>query len=484
MNKTIAFIFVGIFWLGFSFQSFAGTSEEVQSLLPQNGKRVEIYPGEQPEDISQTVQNLLAQPLSVEDAVQVSLLNNPEIQATLQDLKISRAERLQGRLLPNPHVEATYHSGRLPETGEKSTHQEYKLLQDLNSILFYPLKWRLTAAQYDEAKMRVADRLQSQVVEVKKAYFKLQALQQKKFALNRIMQGVEAATELAKRQRQAGTLNALDLASQEAMLHENELTLARIETEVQTAREDLHRLLGLSQSEIAWNIPDQLLKPGNVNPNLSELETIALSQRPDLSASRQELKSLDRQVKVEFLGIIPSIEGGILWEKEDEFKSFGPYAKIEIPLTDWNQAAISKARSKRQQGRSRLQAQEARALTQVRALFKRLVTARSAVKNYEESILPLRVRIVEETQKHYNFMLSGVYQLLQAKQNEITAFQNYTESLEEYWITRTELEQAIGGSLPGFIETVPAAQENEMLIEPSTPDAPDKEDHHNHGGKK
>lgn len=483
MKKTIALIIV-LIGIAPSPQAVAENSEEAQSLLPQKEMRVEIYSGEQPEEISQTVHNLLAKPLSVDDAVKVSLLNNPEIQATLQEIKISRAERLQGRLFPNPQVEATYHSGRLPENGEKTTHQEYKVLQDLNSLLFYPLKWRMTAAQYDEAKMRVADRLQIEIAEVKRAYFRLQALQQKKMALTKIMQGVEAATELAKRQRQTGTLNALDLASQETLFHETELVLARTDSELQTAREEMSRLLGIKQSEFSWSIPDHLPKPGNVEPNLSELETITLSQNPDLLTSRQELKALDRQVKFEFLGIIPSIQGGVLWEKEDGHKSFGPYAQIEIPITDWNQAAIFKARAKRQQGRSRLQAKEAQALTQVRALHKRLVTARSAVKNYEESILPLRVQIVEELQKKYNFMLSGVYQLLQAKQNEITAFQSYTESLEEYWIARADLERAIGGSLPGFSEKLPEVKANEMPANANTEDAPNNMDHQDHGGKK
>ena len=45
---------------------------------------------------------LLAQPLTVDDAVQVALLNNRGLQATFLELGISEAELVQAGRLPNP----------------------------------------------------------------------------------------------------------------------------------------------------------------------------------------------------------------------------------------------------------------------------------------------------------------------------------------------------------------------------------------------
>lgn len=484
MNKNIFLIFVsviGFLWPGAFPKVSAGEAEEVQGLLSQPDKRIEIYSGDQPQDINQLVQKILSKPLTVEDAVQVSLLNNPQTQATLRELTISRADRLQGRLLPNPELEASIHNRRLHETGENVHDYELRLLQDVNSLIFYPFKWRQTGAQYDEAKMHVADQLLSEVSEVKKAYFRLQSLQQRKVMLTTILQTVEAATELAKRQRGAGTLNALDLANQETLVHETRLSLARTESQVTSGREELNRLLGFSKDESSWTIPDRLSKPEDKDPDLGELESLALSKRRDLAAARYELKSLDRQVTLNFLDIVPSIRAGVLVEQEEGDQFIGPAGQIEIPLTDWNQAGIKRARAKRSQGRSRLQALEAQTRTEVRTLFQRLATARRAVTTYEENILPLRMKAVEESQKHYNYMLLGVYQLLQAKQNEITAFQNYIESLEEYWLTRTDLERAIGESLP-VLRPQPETPERQE-VSPESPAKPIPKDHHHNGGE-
>ena len=48
------------------------------------------------------IRELLAQPLSVEDAVQIALLGNPSLQAAFQELGISEADLVQSGRLPNP----------------------------------------------------------------------------------------------------------------------------------------------------------------------------------------------------------------------------------------------------------------------------------------------------------------------------------------------------------------------------------------------
>jgi cobalt-zinc-cadmium efflux system outer membrane protein len=45
-------------------------------------------------------------------------------------------------------------------------------------------------------------------------------------------------------------------------------------------------------------------------------------------------------------------------------------------------------------------------------------------------------------------MLVGAYQLLQAKQNEVSSYREFIEALRDYWLARAELERATGGSLP------------------------------------
>jgi cobalt-zinc-cadmium efflux system outer membrane protein len=44
-------------------------------------------------------------------------------------------------------------------------------------------------------------------------------------------------------------------------------------------------------------------------------------------------------------------------------------------------------------------------------------------------------------------MLTGVFQLLLARQNQIDAQRQSIEALRDYWLARTALEKAVGGRL-------------------------------------
>jgi cobalt-zinc-cadmium efflux system outer membrane protein len=62
-------------------------------------------------------------------------------------------------------------------------------------------------------------------------------------------------------------------------------------------------------------------------------------------------------------------------------------------------------------------------------------------------MIPLREKVVRLSQEQYDAMLLGVYQLLAAKQAEVTAYREYIEAVRDYWLARSDLERAVGGRL-------------------------------------
>ena len=84
---------------------------------------------------------------------------------------------------------------------------------------------------------------------------------------------------------------------------------------------------------------------------------------------------------------------------------------------------------------------------EVRAARISLVTARQAVETYRETLIPLQERILDESLKHYNYMLLGVYQLLQVKRDELQARRSYIDAQRDYWTAWAELERAVGGKI-------------------------------------
>ena len=81
----------------------------------------------------------------------------------------------------------------------------------------------------------------------------------------------------------------------------------------------------------------------------------------------------------------------------------------------------------------------------MRAARATLAEARARVEYYRDVILPRRRRIVELTKLEHNAMLVGIFQLLQARQNEAEAESDFIEAQREYWSARTSLDRALQG---------------------------------------
>jgi cobalt-zinc-cadmium efflux system outer membrane protein len=78
-----------------------------------------------------------------------------------------------------------------------------------------------------------------------------------------------------------------------------------------------------------------------------------------------------------------------------------------------------------------------------------MLNAREIVDYSSATVLPLRHRVVEESQLQYNAMQISLFDLLRAKQDEVNAARQSVEAQRDYWVTRAELEKAVGGPLNG-----------------------------------
>jgi cobalt-zinc-cadmium efflux system outer membrane protein len=90
------------------------------------------------------------------------------------------------------------------------------------------------------------------------------------------------------------------------------------------------------------------------------------------------------------------------------------------------------------------------ATVQVRDLARssrdRIEAARSAVQQQKAVVLPLRERVVQQTQLEYNAMQVGVFQLLEAKRQQLSAAEHYLTLRRDYWLARLDVERLKAGS--------------------------------------
>ncbi|MGD0680180.1 MAG: TolC family protein, partial [Polyangiaceae bacterium] len=311
------------------------------------------------------VRALLSRELSVDGAAQVALLRNRSLVATYEELGVAQADLVQAGLLRNPVLSAGIAEAEIDILTPPVV---VGIAQDFLDLLMLPARKTIARAQLEAIELRVTDEVLGVAAQARNAYFALQSAEQTA-AMRRLIAGAAgAALATAAAQHQAGNLSDLDYETQRGLAEQAQLDVAREQAGVLQMRERLTRVMGLWGTETNFVVPPRLPELPPTEPPLEHLESLAVSQRSDLSAMRREVQAI---------GHVKSLAESTRWtglltvgldvaRLNDGNYSFGPHASIEVPLFDQRQALVARLEAMQRQSEVRLEGRAVDARSEVR----------------------------------------------------------------------------------------------------------------------
>ncbi len=405
----------------------------------------------------ETVRGLLAAPLTPDSAVRIALLNSRDLQAILEELGVAQADLWSAGRLRNPTFFA---SARWPSGGAGASDVEFSLTADVLEDLLIPLRQRVARAQVAAAESRVAQAALALAAEVRSAAYRLAARQQFQRRLAALAEAGDLAADFARRQSDAGDINRLDLAVQQAAAAQGRLELVRTTALLQADREQLNQLLGLAAPATGWTMSEELPPLPADDQVPANLESLACAQRLDLAAAEARVVSARSALSLrQRTRISPAaVDLGADTERNpDGSRVTGPTLQLGLPLFDQGQADLRRLGAELRRAEDQRDALAARIGSEVRTARAALAAARAVADGYRRTVLPLRVRILRETLLNYNAMQRSTYELLAAKSAELTAEREEIEARRDYWLARVQLERAAGGRFVPPAPALPAA---------------------------
>ncbi len=438
-----------------SFLIFSGCSSVKRGVgFSEVSKEVEIRSGQKiywkqgtPEDeiLESEIKKILARQLTVNEAVQLALLNNQNLQATYESLNIAQADLVKAGLLSNPVFDAEFRFQKGGGVGLDTA-----ILQNFIEVLFLPLRKKVAEAEFEATKVRVVGEVINLTSNVKRTFYAYQGAEQALELLNNILEVTDSTYLISKKLRQAGNITELELAQERAIYEQSKLTLRQAEINLFQKREELNTLLGLWGINTNWKTVRKLSEPDKQDVESIGLEKIALMNSLELSTARWELKKTVTSLNVAIpFGVFPDLALGATAEREADNGEwgFGPAVSIPIPIFNQGQPMIASTEAIIRSTFERYAGTAVEVRSQVRRAQATLQARKDQVNFLNKIILPLKSKIVQESQLQYNAMQIGATSLLQAKKESLEAEISYIQTLENYWIAQTDLEQILSGKM-------------------------------------
>ena len=422
---------------------------------------------------------LLAQPLTVDAAVQVALLHNPQIQTEYARLGIAQADVFEAGRISNPTLSLTalHHSGEV-------TKLDGGLSASFSELLLLPARKRFAAGEYQRVQDAISAAILKLGIDTKAAWYQYVGAQQVAQMRSAVAATAQAASALAARFHAAGNISALQLKLEQAAETQSRLQAVRANADAARARSALSALMGLSGAAAAWRGEDRLPAPLDQDESADVLRALAREQRLDLAAAQQEVSlreaALDLTSRYRLLG---KVDVGIAGERDsDGSKRRGPSLSLQLPIFSQGQAEVARSQALLDQSRAQLKSLELEIDNTVALGVDRIAVARTIAEDYSTALVPQREAIVARTQEQQNYMLVGVFELLQAKQQEFDAYQGYLEAVRDYWLARVELTRAVGARLPSDgMPVLPTIGPEDIVNPPAAAMPPMQHGEHKHG---
>lgn len=395
--------------------------------------------------IDQRVAELLSQPLSADAAVQIALLNNRGLQASLQELGVAEAEMVQASRMPNPG----FSIAKLRRGDEREIERGFSF--DLAHLVALPLSRQVEGRRFAAVQRSVAMEMLSLADQTRKAFYAAVAAEQTAGYMRDVRATADAGAELAKRLAQAGNWTKLQQAREHGFFSEAVLNLARAEAGRVAARERLTRLLGLWGAQTAFALPARLPELPAEPQDQPDIEQAAMASRLDVQAAKAQVeataKNLGLSRATRFINVL---ELGYQRNGSNEApRQTGYEIGVEIPLFDWGDARIARAEGVYMQSVHRAAKTAVDARSEVREAYQGYRSAYDIARHYRDDVVPTAKRISDENVLRYNGMFISVFELLADARAQIAAVNASIEALRDFWVARADLDMALVGK-PGL----------------------------------
>jgi len=389
------------------------------------------------------VKSILADGLTLDEALRLALVNNRQLQGQFMTIGVAKADLTQAGLLANPSLSLLF----LFPTGGGRPDIQGTIAQNISDLWQLPNHKRIARADLDQAILKVSRAAGELVADTRDAYFDTVAARDSVAVARESVALSRKSLDSVRAQVEAGLASRVDQNLAEGQAISAELSQKRAERDALAAARRLASLLSVEQ-----DLADVPLRDALPHPELPEVDRETLVKRArdsrlDLKAAGAAMRAAEHKLGAERgKWFAPLSIGGEVERPEDRTADtlVGPSIALDAPIFDQNQAQVAKARFTYLQQRKAYEDLFLRLAQEVRSAADKARTSVGAATFIRDELLPQAERSVQLAQKAYELGDTAVLTLLEAQRTVLQARQGYIDARVEAIKAVSGLERTAG----------------------------------------
>lgn len=378
----------------------AADFESAQRLIEASTGEAQVFDPLKPALSEAEIDAILAQGLTLEEALSLALTNQRDMQASFHEIGIAHADWVQSQLLTNPSLGMLF---RFASGGGGGDVLEATAGLELMQLWQLSARTESASTNLDATILQIARLAGEHLTSARQAYFEAVAAQELFHVAQENVSLARALANAVNTLHTAGAADALDLSLAQGPLLSAELAVRTARIDAAESKRALAQALSLTRSVESLELSSALPSPTVLNDSAEDLVAQAWEQRLDLRAIDKTLDALAAQVRVEQKKAWGSVELGASYESTDgeDGALLGPALNLELPIFDQNQAQVARAQSQWEQMHKLQESARVAVAQEVRSQFDRVQSSTQDLAFYHERVLPQAEHSLELASESY-----------------------------------------------------------------------------------
>ena len=383
--------------------------------------------------------------LTMDQALQTALTNNPELAAAQWEMGIAQGDRQQAGLIPNPEL-----SWEVEDTRRNSRTTTFMISQPIEMGGKRGARVEVASRAQDAAGIELERKRNALRADVIQAYYSSSTAQQRVLLSRQSLELAERGLRIAQGRIKSGKSSPVEGTRAEVELSQVRLELKRAQRDEANAYQQLAQVMGAPlPAFVSVGDPSQSMPAVPAVPERSLLLD-RIGDTAELRLAKLQIEQREASLGLEKAQRIPdlTVSVGSQYDQQERERVNVVGLSMPIPLFNRNQGNVLAAARRADQARDLRNASELRLRTEIQTTLDQWMTANTEVVSFNQTILPAAQSAVDTATRGFEMGKFNFLDVLDAQRTLISARTQYIQAIAETTDAWVRIERIFGDVYP------------------------------------